>query len=414
MKKILVFTLSLLIAFSITLSVYATDKFIFDEADYLTDDATQEIESLLFDFSYDTDYSIYFLSIYRPDETVDTNGFAKNFVHSNALEASGKSGLLCVLDLNNETHAIYDFGESYHIFSHEFVTAFNYSLAVAYTEDNYKNAFCDAVTNTKRYLEDGTFDFLYSQITPEENNSEQTFNRIYIADDADLFTDEQETELYKLISKINFYHDIDVVLHTTNSIGGKDIVDYADDYYDYNGFAEDGMLFMVDMSTRNYYTSTTGYPLIAFTDEKLEELHSVVVPYLSDGEYYEAFTVYLENIDGYLEAIHQEQELSYSFNDSQKISAENIIKREIIVIGVSLLIAFFIVGIFKKQMNTAVKKTQANDYLVPGTLNITTGNDYFLTSSVVRTPKQQSTSSGGGGSHRSSSGRSHGGGGGKF
>ena len=158
----------------------------------------------MFDFSYDTDYSICFLSIYRPDETVDTNDFAKNFVHSNALEASGKSGLLCVLDLNNETHAIYDFGESYHIFSHEFVTAFNYSLAVAYTEDNYKNAFCDAVTNTKRYLEDGTFDFLYSQITPEENNSEQTFNRIYIADDADLFTDEQETELYKLISKINF------------------------------------------------------------------------------------------------------------------------------------------------------------------------------------------------------------------
>ncbi|MBQ3150899.1 MAG: TPM domain-containing protein [Clostridia bacterium] len=236
----------------------------------------------------------------------------------------------------------------------------------------------------------------------------------YVVDDADLLTDEQEAELQKISNRINFYHDIDAVIHTTNDLDGYDVVTYADDFYDYSGYSDDGLVFTICLETRDYYTSTTGYAETAFYGNSLESLHNAVVGYLSDGDYYTAFHVYLTNVDGYLESIHNESELGFDFDDSSSLTEPtDILKRELITIGVAFVVSFLIIAFLKSRMNTAVKKTQANDYLVPGSLQIVSGYDYFITSSVVRTPKANNNSSGGG-THRSSSGRSHGGGGGKF
>lgn len=414
MKKILSLVVSLILLSALTLTSLALDGFfVFDEADYLTDEALQRIDEALTRFDSDSEHSIYLLTKYDPYSPYDTNEYTKNFIDVNGLGLDGKTGIVAVLDLDKEVHAIYNFGKgSKTVFSNEFVTAFNYSLTNAYMENDYEEAFIDAIENTVSYFENRTYSFKYSQTQPE--TAVPTTDKRYIADDADLLTDAQEAELLSLISRINFYHDIDVVLHTTNDIGNKDIGTYANDYYDYNGYADDGMLFMIDMGSRNYYTSTTGYAMVAFADDKIESLSDTVVGYLSDGEYYEAFTVYLNNVDGYLEAIHNESELDYRFDDSYGVStSKNILKRELVSIAVAFIISFIVVSVLQKKMNTAVRKTQANDYLVPNSLNITAGNDFYITSNIVRVPKQTNNTKSGG-SHVSSGGRAHGGGGGRF
>jgi len=68
----------------------------------------------------------------------------------------------------------------------------------------------------------------------------------------------------------------------------------------------------------------------------------------------------------------------------------------------------------KSKMNTALPKTEADRFIVPGSLVFTRQTDTFLYSTETRTRRADTSSSGRGGIHTSSSGRSHGGGGGKY
>lgn len=75
--------------------------------------------------------------------------------------------------------------------------------------------------------------------------------------------------------------------------------------------------------------------------------------------------------------------------------------------------AFFATGSMKKKLKSVAQKTQANDYVTPGSLQITQSRDFHLYTHLERREKAQS-SSGGSSTHTSSSGTTHGGGGGKF
>ncbi len=410
MKKLSSFVLSLILVLMTTVTVLAAESFfVFDNADYLTDDAIQNIDTSLAQFSADTDHAIYLLTKYCDENQSETNEYAKNFIDVNGLGLDGKTGLVALMDLDSEVHALYNFGEgSKEIFSNEFVTAFNYSLTVSYTQNNYEEAFIDAVNNTYTYLEDGTYSFIYS-IQPETENM-SSIDKKYISDDADILSDEEEAKLTSLATRVLFYHDIDAAVHTVNGVSGMTIEEYADRYYTENGFSYDCILLVIDPVSREYYFLTNGYATTAFYDTKLDSLVSSVTEFLSKNDYNAASTVFFENVYGYLEAIHNDIEMSYSFNKPSNMMTSNILKREAILIIVSLAVAGIVIFILQRKMNTAHQKREANEYLVDGSLNITSGGDYFITKNIVRVPKQSGNSNSG----RSSSSSSRGGRGGKF
>ena len=69
----------------------------------------------------------------------------------------------------------------------------------------------------------------------------------------------------------------------------------------------------------------------------------------------------------------------------------------------------------RNSMNTAIKRTEATEYINQGSFNVTQASDMFLYSNVTRTPIPTETRSSGGSSiHTSSGGHSHSGGGGHF
>ena len=87
----------------------------------------------------------------------------------------------------------------------------------------------------------------------------------------------------------------------------------------------------------------------------------------------------------------------------------------IISLIVAVIIAAIVVGMIKNSYKPVRFKASAQDYLVPGSLNVISSHERFLYSNVSKTEIQTSSSGGGGSStHSSSSGSSHGGGGGKF
>ena len=88
----------------------------------------------------------------------------------------------------------------------------------------------------------------------------------YLVDDAGLLTDAEFSKLEKKLAKISDSHDVDIVIVTVDSTDGEDLMDFADDFYDYNGYREDGILLLVSMDGGDWWVSTTGYGITAITD----------------------------------------------------------------------------------------------------------------------------------------------------
>jgi hypothetical protein len=61
---------------------------------------------------------------------------------------------------------------------------------------------------------------------------------------------------------------------------------------------------------------------------------------------------------------------------------------------IAFVTGFFIVYVWKKGMNTALLKTQADDYVVPGSLKFQIQKDRFLYSTVTKTRRQTQSSGG--------------------
>ena len=72
-----------------------------------------------------------------------------------------------------------------------------------------------------------------------------------VADMAGLLTSLEEDELRGQIADIAGEYQFDAVIVTADSLNGKTAQEYADDYFDYNGYGTgsdaSGILFLIDM-----------------------------------------------------------------------------------------------------------------------------------------------------------------------
>ena len=237
--------------------------------------------------------------------------------------------------------------------------------------------------------------------------TEPAVNRL--VDGAELLTAEEEAALLGKLDEISARQNMDVVIVTTNTLGGKTPMEYADDYYDYNGYAADGVLLLVSMEDRDWWISTSGYGITAFTDAGIEYIGEQFIWELGEGYYADAFTIFAETCDAFITQARTGEPY-----DSHNLPEEPF--DPVFWIIVSLVIGFIIAliatGIMRAKLKSVRSKHQAADYVRPGSMKVTQATEFFLYSNVKRIPKPQSTS--GSGTHFSSSGRSHGGGGGKF
>lgn len=261
-------------------------------------------------------------------------------------------------------------------------------------------------------------------------NYDTTLNRV--VDNAGLLSDYEEDELELMIQNIIGEYNFDVVIVTTDTNEGKSVVDFADDFYDYNwyGIGEnyDGILFLLSMEERDWYISTHGYGITVFTDYGISRMGDLILSYLSDGDYYEAFTQFLYNVEDYItvalegnpyDSYYSDYDYDYNYRYDLNYYIYEYGKTILVIFFVCAIVALLIVLGMKSKMNTVRFRQHAHDYIATDSLAILKQSDLFLYSRTSKTRRETSSSSsgkGGGGSstHKSSSGRTHGGGGGKF
>lgn len=254
--------------------------------------------------------------------------------------------------------------------------------------------------------------FCASTVTAEDD-------MIRIADWAELLSESEEAELSDCLDEISERQKLDVVIVTVDSLEGVNVTAYADDFFDYNGYGfgenKDGILFLISMEERDWCISTSGYGITAFTDAGQEYLSEKFLPYLSDGEYAEAFRTFAVWCDDYITQARAGTPYDVDNVPTELFSPLGAL---IIAVVIGLIVAFIATGIMRLGLRSVFSEPKADSYIKKDSLNLTKNYDLFLYRNVTRTERQRETStassSGGSTTHTSSSGNIHGGSKGKF
>ena len=237
-----------------------------------------------------------------------------------------------------------------------------------------------------------------------------------LVDDAGLLTEEEADALLDKLEEISERQECEVAVVTVDSLEGKTSQDYADDFYDYNGYGygkdDDGILLLISMEDRDYAITTYGFGITAFTDAGLQYVVNDFKPALSGGRYGDAFNDFADCCDKFLTQAHT----------GEPYDGDNMPKGTVhpVYIPISLLFGFLIsllIGRSKSaKLKSVRKKESAADYQVAGSMRLYQNSDVLVASNVTSrvVSRSSGSSSGGSSTHTSSSGRSHGGTSGKF
>ena len=247
-----------------------------------------------------------------------------------------------------------------------------------------------------------------------------------LADQEELLTTEEQEELLARLDEISERQQCDVVIVTVASIEGKTATEYADDYFDYQGYGygekSDGILLLVGMKERVWAISTHGsLGISAFTDAGLDYIKEDVQFQLKLYNYAKAFRTFASLCDQFLTAAHKGKPYDVG-NLPIKHASPSIL---IFLFPIGILIMAWKSRSKKRSLKSVVKKTGAISYKVPNSLHLWVDEDRITGSHVTKRKRNEESrdrggSSGSGGSsggsttHTSSSGRTHGGTSGTF
>ncbi len=242
----------------------------------------------------------------------------------------------------------------------------------------------------------------------------------WVYDEAELFTDGERAELEEKAGSFRTDTGMDFVILTADDAYSS-AMERADDFYDQNGFAADGALYLIDMYNREAWISTSGEMIYLLTDSRIDSIFDETNGLLSNGAYCDAAEGVLRRCKEYVKA-GAPSGGSYAYDPE----TGNVVGRyeeeksfNLLFIPLALLLggAGFAAPFFFIRRSYELKgSTYRYNFHSGGNLDVTARTDQYLSTTVVRVPHPKdhdNGGSGGGGSavHTSSGGSTHGGGG---
>ena len=241
-----------------------------------------------------------------------------------------------------------------------------------------------------------------------------------VFDQAELMSDNDIKTLESAIAAMRRQYDMDFVILTSGDAKTDKSQEFADDFYDNNGFGAgedaDGFLFFIDMNNRVATVSTSGQMIRYLTDARLNTLFDAAYPYLSSGEYGKAAQAALSQVTAFLKnGIPEDQYNEDEYGGVSRYQKPmSLTFWEIVIAAAAGLISALILYFSVRHKYLMKGSAYSYDLNSNASVTITGATDVYLRTAVTRTPKASSSSGGGGGgrssTHHTSSGRSHGGG----
>ncbi len=252
-----------------------------------------------------------------------------------------------------------------------------------------------------------------------------------VVDQADLFSAKDEKRLLQKAEDLSAQYKMNLVIVTASSTrlsederDKSDSIwarDYADDFFDYHQYGEDGVLFLISLSPRQVWISTTGTGIKLLTDKRIEHMLDEIFKYadLSNGDYAMSPYIFLDQMEVNLKSGWSEEGVSPNDKLLKKRYVTAVELKRALLLAAAICLWFYI----SNRLRYASKPIpDIYDVKKRAALSQLAVNDNFLTRES--STRKISTGSGGGGggggssgggggssSHSGSSGGSHGGGG---
>lgn len=241
-----------------------------------------------------------------------------------------------------------------------------------------------------------------------------------IYDFADILTEAEEEELYTIVNDYILETSLDLAIVTIDDNpksyynGQNKTAVYADDFYDYNDFKKDGVLFLIDMDNREYYVSTSGEAILMYDDTRIDTILDNAESSMKSGNYFGASQSVVDTLKDFYEDGLPESNANCEISEMREYKCYKKVPYfpVIVITAIITVITFTIIVNSYKKIRLA---TNATAYISKKNTKIDKRVDLFYNTYTHRerimSESSSSSSSGGSSTHSSSSGSSHGGGG---
>lgn len=372
-RTIISLLLVVMLCMSLAISASAVYvDFIIDSQDVLTDDERTSLNDMAAEIFEDTGVGVYYVYVYGSASVTDYN------VH----------GL--VREVTDDYYVMVENDDSWYYF------------AGGKGEQLDTDALREAYDNTETYAE-GVEAYLAEaslQLTFLDDGSEDgepAEDDLLVWDEAELLNETEVAQLNSKLESISKKYNAEIRVVTLSSMDGGDIDEFLEYLYDESGFGygenHDGVLLVVCMDPREYRILSNGFAGEAITSGDIDAIGEAFKSDLSDGNYADAFDTFADKCEYYLDGHIN----GFPFNTGKNL---------LICLGIGLVVALIVTGIWKNQLKSVRKQSAANAYVKAGTMQITQSGDFFMYRNVTKTQKQSSSSSGSSGSSRSTGGGS--------
>lgn len=246
-----------------------------------------------------------------------------------------------------------------------------------------------------------------------------------VFDQDNILSDSEEEKLQKHIEQIWEKYKSDTVILVVNieNLPVESLPEYCKDFYlqgikSRYEFLDYGLMIVLNMCDdadgRDYCICGVALEgeesvlgeYFADTVERVTDFQKC----LGDGKWYDAFEEVINLSEEFLEQDKTGERFSESNpykKKSKPMSGTKFTILSLLEVGAGLLFGKGYASKLRSDMNTAVKRTEATEYIDRNSFNITNAQDLFMYSNVTRTRIPTETRSGGGGGGFHSSGGGH-------
>lgn len=212
----------------------------------------------------------------------------------------------------------------------------------------------------------------------------------YVYDNAGILTADEVSKLKKQCKEASADTDCDIVVITTNIGHDYSTMDsYLEQFLDDNGYSQNAIIYGVDMTSRADRMYTQGKAKTDISPSRLDEIREACEDYLSDSDYYGAFSKYIKKID--------------------MCMTTSIVKKLTYYMWIKLLIALgaAVAAVLVMMHNAKAKMTvSSTQYTKDHNFKVNDKRDVFINTTVVtrHIEHNDNSHSGGGGGGNSGSG----------
>lgn len=246
--------------------------------------------------------------------------------------------------------------------------------------------------------------------------------RVFEDDGEDILTDAEEEKLQNHIEEIKEKYDSDTVIWVFNkeNIDSNTLIQLCMDAYNSGvkgtyKFRDNGLIIALNMCNdedgRDYCICGVALegedPVLGEYFADVVENKTSFLSNLGEQKWYSAFENVLNLSEEFLEQAKTGERFSKSNPYKKNMSKKGFFVLSIIEAGIAFLFGKGYAKKLRSSMDTAIKRTEATEYINQGSFNVTQASDMFLYSNVTRTPIPTETRSGGGGGGFSSSSGGH-------